>query len=69
MTSTAAHRDPATLGRVERLYGQACPLATALDVLGERWTLLIVRELLLGPKRFSELGTKLPAAGPNRLSS
>ncbi|WP_433709243.1 winged helix-turn-helix transcriptional regulator [Nocardia sp. CA-084685] len=52
-----------------RLYGQGCPLASALDVLGERWTLLIIRELLLGPKRFNELGAKLPAAGPNRLTS
>lgn len=52
-----------------RLYAQGCPLACALDVLGERWTLLIVRELLLGPKRFTELGTALPAAGPNRLTT
>jgi DNA-binding HxlR family transcriptional regulator len=52
-----------------RSYGQACPLACALDLLGERWTLLVVRELLLGPKRFGELGTRLPGAGPNRLST
>ncbi|WP_188110586.1 winged helix-turn-helix transcriptional regulator [Aeromicrobium ginsengisoli] len=52
-----------------RLYGQGCPLACALDVLGERWTLLVIRELLLGPKRFTELGTALPAAGPNRLTT
>ncbi len=38
-------------------------------MLGERWTLLIIRELLLGPKRFTDLGAKLPAAGPNRLTS
>ncbi|WP_405136462.1 winged helix-turn-helix transcriptional regulator [Nocardia sp. NBC_01388] len=52
-----------------RQYGQGCPLASALDVLGERWTLLIIRELLLGPKRFTDLGVKLAAAGPNRLTS
>jgi DNA-binding HxlR family transcriptional regulator/putative sterol carrier protein len=44
-----------------------CPVARALDVLGERWTLLIVRELLLGPKRFKDLLTTLPAMGTNRL--
>ena len=38
-----------------RNYGQACPLAGALDRIGERWSLLIVRELLLGPLRFSDL--------------
>jgi DNA-binding HxlR family transcriptional regulator len=45
-----------------------CPIARALDVLGERWTLLVVRELLLGPKRFTDLLTILPAMGTNRLS-
>jgi DNA-binding HxlR family transcriptional regulator/putative sterol carrier protein len=44
-----------------------CPVARALDVLGERWTLLIVRELLLGPKRFKDLLATLPAMGTNRL--
>jgi DNA-binding HxlR family transcriptional regulator len=38
-----------------RNYGQACSLASALDRIGERWSLLIVRELLLGPLRFSDL--------------
>lgn len=52
-----------------RSYGQLCPLACALDLLGERWTLLVVRELLLGPKRFGELDARLPGAGPNRLST
>jgi DNA-binding HxlR family transcriptional regulator len=51
-----------------RSYRQVCPVARALDVLGERWTLLVVRELLLGPKRFKELMTRLPAMGTNRLS-
>lgn len=52
-----------------RRYDQPCPLATALDVLGSRWTLLIVRELLLGSKRFGELQKLLPGIGPNRLSA
>ncbi|GAA1390262.1 winged helix-turn-helix transcriptional regulator [Catellatospora chokoriensis] len=52
----------------KRLYGQLCPIARSLDVLGERWTLLIVRELLLGPRRFKELLTLLPAMGTNRLA-
>jgi DNA-binding HxlR family transcriptional regulator len=51
-----------------RTYGQPCPIARGLDVVGERWTLLIVRELLLGPKRFKDLLTALPAMGTNRLS-
>jgi DNA-binding HxlR family transcriptional regulator len=45
-----------------------CTVARALDVLGERWTLLVVRELLLGPKRFKDLLSALPAMGSNRLS-
>lgn len=51
-----------------RTYGQMCPIARALDVIGERWSLLIVRELLLGPKRFKDLLGALPAMGTNRLS-
>jgi DNA-binding HxlR family transcriptional regulator len=51
-----------------RTYGQMCPIARALDVVGERWSLLIVRELLLGPKRFKDLLGELPAMGTNRLS-
>ena len=51
-----------------RSYGQFCGFAAALDVLGDRWTLLIVRELVLGPKRFNELADNLPGIGPNLLS-
>lgn len=51
-----------------RSYQQFCGLASALDVLGERWTLLIVRELLLGPRRFGELAEALEGMGPNLLS-
>ncbi len=45
-----------------REYGQACSLAGALDHIGERWSLLIVRELLLGPLRFSELARSVGGA-------
>ena len=51
-----------------KTYGQMCSLARSLDVLGERWTLLVVRELLLGPKRFKHLLAALPGIGSNRLS-
>jgi DNA-binding HxlR family transcriptional regulator len=51
-----------------RLYGQYCGLAAALDVLGERWTLLIVRELLLAPRRYGELLDALPGIGTNLLA-
>ena len=51
-----------------KTYGQLCPLARSLDVLGDRWTLLLIREFLLGPKRFKELLAILPAMGTNRLS-
>ena len=44
----------------KRSYGEACRFAYALDVVGERWALLVVRELLLGPKRFTDLRTGLP---------
>src|SRR5918997_566704 len=52
-----------------RSYAQYCGLARALDVLGERWTLLAIRELLLGPKRFSDLLAGLSGIGPNVLST
>ena len=52
-----------------RSYEQACSLAFGLDVLGERWTLLLVRELLLGPQRFSDLLESLEGIGPNTLAT
>ena len=51
-----------------RSYGDACRFASALDLIGERWALLVIRELLLGPKRFTDLRTGLPGASPNILS-
>ena len=52
-----------------RSYNQYCSLAYALDVIGERWTLLIVRELMLGPRRFVDLLTNLPGIGRNLLTA
>lgn len=52
----------------KRDYGQFCGLAAALNVIGERWTLLVVRELLVGPTRFTELIDNLPGIGPNLLT-
>jgi DNA-binding HxlR family transcriptional regulator len=51
-----------------RSYGDPCGIARALDIVGERWALLIVRELLFGPKRFTDLKAGLPGASPNVLS-
>lgn len=51
-----------------RSYDDPCGIARALDRVGERWALLVVRELVLGPKRFSDLRTGLPSASPNVLS-
>ncbi|MFC0542769.1 winged helix-turn-helix transcriptional regulator [Kutzneria chonburiensis] len=53
-----------------RSYGHFCSVARALDVVGDRWTLLIVRELLLqGPCRFTDLRNGLPGIAPNLLST
>jgi DNA-binding HxlR family transcriptional regulator/putative sterol carrier protein len=51
-----------------RTYGDGCAIARALDLVGERWALLVVRELLLGPKRYTDLRAGLPNASPNVLS-
>jgi DNA-binding HxlR family transcriptional regulator len=51
-----------------RTYGDGCAIAHGLDLVGERWALLVVRELLLGPKRFTDLKTGLPNASPNVIS-
>ncbi|MFD4673306.1 winged helix-turn-helix transcriptional regulator [Lentzea sp. NPDC058450] len=56
------------MAAAKRDYGQFCGLAAALNVIGERWTLLVLRELLIGPARFTELAANLPGAGPNLLA-
>jgi DNA-binding HxlR family transcriptional regulator len=49
-------------------YGQACPVAHALDAVGDRWSLLVLRELRLGPRRYTDLAAALPGVGPSVLS-
>ncbi len=51
-----------------RGYGQFCGISRALELVGERWTLLIVRDLLVGPKRYTDLRTGLPRIPTNILS-
>jgi len=51
-----------------KTYDQYCAVARALEVVGERWTILIVRELLTGPKRFTDLRAGLPGIATNLLS-
>jgi DNA-binding HxlR family transcriptional regulator len=55
------------MGR-RRSYDDGCAAAHALDLVGERWALLVVRELLLGPKRFTDLRAGLPGTSPNVLA-
>jgi DNA-binding HxlR family transcriptional regulator len=50
-------------------YDQYCPIAHALELVGERWSLLIVRELLNGPKRYTDLAGALPGIGTNVLAA
>jgi DNA-binding HxlR family transcriptional regulator len=51
-------------------YGQECPVARALDVIGEKWSLLILRDLFRkGPQRFQEFEDGLPGVAPNTLSA
>jgi DNA-binding HxlR family transcriptional regulator len=54
--------------RTSRSYGDACGTAHALDLVGERWALLVMRELMLGPKRFSDLKRDLPGISANVLT-
>jgi DNA-binding HxlR family transcriptional regulator len=51
-----------------RTYGQYCPIAKGLDVIGDRWVLLICRELSFGDQRFTDLRIALPRIAPNLLS-
>lgn len=52
----------------KRSYDEGCAAAHALDLVGERWALLVVRELLLGPKRFTDLRDGMPGVSPNVLA-
>ncbi len=53
----------------ERSYNQNCALAHALDVIGERWSLVLIRELLIGPRRYKDLMDGLAGIGNNLLAS
>jgi DNA-binding HxlR family transcriptional regulator len=50
-------------------YKQYCPVAHALDLVGDRWALLVVRELMLGPRRYTDLAEALPGIGSNILAT
>jgi len=54
--------------KARRRYEDACAAAHALDLVGERWALLVIRELMLGPKRFSDLRASLPGISANVLT-
>jgi DNA-binding HxlR family transcriptional regulator len=54
---------------MRRGYDQYCPVAHALELVGERWALLVVRELMHGPKRYTDLAAHLPGIGTNILAS
>lgn len=53
----------------KRKYDEGCAVSHALDLIGERWALLVVRELLLGPKRFTDLRSGIPGASPDVLAN
>lgn len=57
------------MAMVKRTYGQYCGFARALELVGERWALLIIRDLLIGPKRFSEIQRGLPGIPTNILTA
>ncbi|HXJ77681.1 MAG TPA: helix-turn-helix domain-containing protein [Candidatus Methylomirabilis sp.] len=59
----------AAVARERSGYGHFCPAARALEVVGEKWSLLIVRDLLAGPRRFGELRRSLTAITPRWLSA
>lgn len=54
---------------MSKRYAQFCPVAHALELVGERWSLLVVRELLGGPKRYTDLASALPKIGTNILAA
>ncbi|HEY7380429.1 MAG TPA: helix-turn-helix domain-containing protein [Gaiella sp.] len=54
---------------MRKRYDQYCPVAHALDLVGDRWALLVVRELMHGPKRYTDLAEHLPGIGTNILAA
>jgi DNA-binding HxlR family transcriptional regulator len=53
----------------KRSYDQYCPVAHALDLIGERWAMLVVKELMHGPQRYTDLAEHLPGIGTNILAA
>src|ERR687894_3181763 len=68
MPKRTAHARIQVVDTRRRTYDDACAAAHALDLVGERWALLVVRELVLGPKRFTDLRAGLPHVSPNVLA-
>src|SRR3954471_11944822 len=66
MKSGKITKNPASRGR--RRYEDACAAAHALDLVGDRWALLVMREMLLGPRRFGDLRASLPGISANILT-
>ena len=64
-TTHSSHRSGSP---AERTYGQYCPIATGLDVIGDRWVLLILRDLAIADRRFTDLRRDLPGIAPNLLT-
>lgn len=52
-----------------KTYGELCPLSRALDLVGDRWAMLVIRELIFGPRRYSDLADGLPGIGSNVLAA
>ena len=57
------------MASTKRSYNQLCPLARTLDIVGERWTLLVIRNLMAGPQRYKDLLDNLPGIGTNLLAT
>ena len=65
---TTSNEPTQTGARDRRQYGELCQIALALDAVGERWALLLLRELFAGPKRFTDLAEGLPGIGTSVLA-
>lgn len=64
----ASEKTHVTTTTADRTYGQYCPIAAGLDLIGDRWTLLILRELSMGDRRFTDLRAALNGIAPNLLT-
>src|SRR6185295_14209620 len=64
----ASEKTHVTTTPADRTYGQFCPIAAGLDLIGDRWTLLILRELSMGDRRFTDLRSALSGIAPNLLT-